>query len=185
MESEKELIRLAKAGDDGAFEELVRNNMRHVYATAFSIVKNHFDADDVAQVSFIKAHRALNKFRGNSTFKTWITRITINQAKDHLRGRNGTVNSEKIGLVPDKRKDALSSYIVSEEHDEASRAVSLLPLKQRLAVTLRLVEGLSFKEIAQAMNISPGSAKTNFHYGIKRVVEIIGKGNRGRKVRTV
>ena len=100
MESEKELIQLATAGDDGAFEKLVRNNMRHVYATAFAVVKNHFDADDVAQVSFIKAYRALKKFRGDSTFKTWITRITINQAKDHLRRRNGTVNSVNIGRHP-------------------------------------------------------------------------------------
>lgn len=185
MESEKELIRLAKEGNDGAFEELVRNNMRHVYATAFALVKNHFDADDVAQVSFIKAHRALNKFRENSTFRTWITRITINQARDHLRKKNGTVNSENIGRLPDNSGDALSNYIIQEEHNEVSNALNLLPIKQRLAVTLRLIEGLSFKEIAQAMNVSTGSAKTNFHYGIKRVAEMIGKRDQGRKVKTI
>ncbi len=185
MESEKELIHLATAGDDGAFEKLVRNNMRHVYATAFALVKNHFDADDVAQVSFIKAYRALKKFRGDSTFKTWITRITINQAKDHLRKRNGTANSDNIGQLPDNGTDALTNYIIREEGREASTALGLLPLKQRLAVTLRLIDGLSFKEISRTMNISVGSAKTNFHYGIKRVAEMVAKKEDDNRVETV
>ncbi|MBN1572975.1 MAG: RNA polymerase sigma factor [Deltaproteobacteria bacterium] len=184
MESERELVRLAIAGDDGAFETLVRGNMRHVYATALAVVKDHFDADDVAQVSFIKAYRALSKFRGDSTFKTWITRITINQAKDHLRKKNGAVNSDNIGQLPDGGRDALTDYIIWEEGREASSALNLLPLKQRLAVTLRLIEGLSFKEISRAMNISVGSAKTNFHYGIKRVAEMVARANDDR-VKTI
>jgi len=178
MQTEKELVRLAQSGDNNAFEKLVRNNMRQVYATAFTIVKNHFDADDVAQTSFIKAYRALNKFKGNSTFKTWITRITINEAKDQKRRKKSKVHLEQIGHLrhlPDKKGDALSNYITQEKLNEASNVLNLLPLKQRLTVTMRIIDGLSFKEISQAMNISVSSAKTNFHYGIKKATEIIAK----------
>jgi RNA polymerase sigma-70 factor, ECF subfamily len=173
MQTEKELVGLAQAGDDYAFEKLVRNNMRQVYATAFAIVKNHFDADDVAQTSFIKAYQALNKFKGNSTFKTWITRITINEAKDQERRKMNNVHLKEINHLPDKKGDALSNYITQEKLNEASNVLNLLPLKQRLTVTMRIVDGLSFKEISQSMNISISSAKTNFHYGIKKVADII------------
>ena len=169
MESEKELIRRAQDGDDKAFEELVRQNMRQVYFTSLCIAKNHHDADDAAQNAFISAYRSLKDFKGKSSFRTWVTRIAINKAKDQIKRKRPKEILADMASHTDPGGDSLSRFIKSDEKRLLTGAINKLPEKQRLVVILRLKQFLNFSEISEILKISVNSAKTNFHYGIKKI----------------
>lgn len=176
MKDEKRIVELAQSGDNKAFEVLVRYFMRHVYATSLGILKNHHDADEAAQNTFIKAYSGLKKFKGKSSIKTWLTRIAINQSKDLLRKRKAHEPIKEIEHYPDTKGDSLSRFIKNEEKRQLERALDSLPEKQRLVVFLRLKGDFSFNEISQTLKISMSAAKTNFHYGIRRIKdELINK----------
>jgi RNA polymerase sigma-70 factor (ECF subfamily) len=169
MEQERTLIKKAKMGDTHAFEELIRRHMRAVYYTALYFVKNHFDADEVAQNTFINAYRKLYQFKGKSSFKTWLMSITANQAKSHLRKKMKGGDHEYLDTIPDPKSDSLSHVLSREEKRLLERAVENLPEKQRIVVMLRLKQELTFPEIATVLGMTTNSAKVNFHHGIRRV----------------
>jgi RNA polymerase sigma-70 factor (ECF subfamily) len=179
MPCDEELVRRARGRDEQAFEQLVRKYMKQVYVTCYSVVNNHFDADDAAQRSFIAAYTKLSTFEGRSSFGTWLIKIAVNQSRSILRQRrSGFV----VGLVsdpPDLRSDILSRLVARQERQNLDEVISHLPEKQRLSVILRLHQGLSFAAIAQALTISEGSARTNFHYGMQRIMRDIAKPEKG------
>ncbi len=177
MDKEKELIRRAQGGDNEAFEELVRQNMHQVYFTSLCIVKNHHDADDAAQNAFISAYRGLKGFKGKSSFKTWVTRIAINKARDQIRRKRPKEILTDMASHTDPNGDSLSHFIKSDEKRRLGEAISNLPEKQRLVVLLRLKQSLNFSEISEVLKISVNSAKTNFCYGIKKIEKELGGHN--------
>jgi RNA polymerase sigma-70 factor (ECF subfamily) len=174
MDNEKELVRRAKDGDDEAFEELVRQNMHQVYFASLCIVKNHHDADDAAQNAFISAYRGLKNFKGKSSFRTWVTRIAINKAKDQIRRKGHREILTDMSSHTDPNGNSLSHFIRSDEKRLLTDAISNLPEKQRLVVLLRLKQSLNFSEISEILNISVNSAKVNFCHGIKKIEREIG-----------
>jgi RNA polymerase sigma-70 factor (ECF subfamily) len=166
-EEDDDLAR-AKRGDRLAFTALVRKHQRRVYATALHMMGNHGDADDVAQDVFLRAYRALPSFDGRSDLFTWLYRITVNTALNHIRtrkradqiaqaGANETQaegRPERLGAVdPDPRRSA--------EMTERMRRVidSLCELSPTLRITLVLatVEGLPYRKIAELLEIPEGT----------------------------
>lgn len=165
------LVQKAQAGDEAAFSQLVIKYQRKLSRLVSRLVKDSGEAEEVVQEAFIKAFRALPNFRGESAFYTWLYRIGINTAKNHLltAGRRIQTQSDH-----DENDD---EYVVeSSGHHELATPESVLQSKQiaqtvnrvmeslpdelRTAITLREIEGCSYDEIAEQMNCPIGTVRS-------------------------
>ncbi len=172
------LIQEALSGDPG-FEKLVRTYERMVYRVAFRFLGNPTDSSDVAQEVFLRLHRALPQFRGDSSLSTWIYAITANLSRNAIRSRK---NREKTQVLAPKEKDgdhrnfwdkaedkgAVSSSrkLESREiHEAIQQALALLPLDYQEAVILRDMEDLDYPEIARVLKTSLGTVKSRIARG--------------------
>jgi RNA polymerase sigma-70 factor, ECF subfamily len=171
LTEEDALLRRARAGDAAAQDSLVRRNYEGVYEVAYRILGDPELAADVTQDAVVKAVRALPSFRGEASFRTWILRIAANTARS--AGRQSTRRRE-VELVPNAHasdRDPERDAVTRSEADRAARALQDLPEKQRLAVSLRVYQGMSHGEIAQVLGSSEGAVRVNYHLGMKRLRE--------------
>jgi RNA polymerase sigma-70 factor (ECF subfamily) len=172
---EHALIQRARAGDRAAFGELVRIHRDAVYRLAARWLADPDLALDVAQDVFVRALKGLKNYRGDGRFRSWLFTITLNQARSAARRRNlrGEVQVELISQIPDLRTRPDANASRAEAFARATAQLATLPEKQRGAVTLRIYEGLSFKEIGEIIGCSEGSARVNYHYGIQKLREAL------------
>jgi len=173
--SDQELVESGRSGDDSALDTLVRRHHAAAYRVAVSLVKEDDLAQDVVQDAFMKAFRALGGFRGDSSFRTWLLTITANEARGALRrrGRRKETALEDAGTVVSEEMGPARAAIVAQEAERARRMLAQLPEKQRLSVSLRIEEGLSFKEIGEVIGSSEGAARVNYFHGIRRLRELM------------
>lgn len=165
---ELELVRRAAAGDQGAFGLLVEQYEKPVYHQALRLLSHPEDAADVTQEVFLKAWRSLPAFQGESSFSTWLYRLTNNAAIDLLRRerkrRGDTSLDGEEGLPGDLAADPAPTPEQALERRELSRAVedglSRLSDEHRQVLVLREINGLSYDEIAQVLGLSPGTVKS-------------------------
>lgn len=170
-----ELVQRARNGDDTALDLLVRRHQGGAYRLAVSFLHDPDAAEDVVQDAFVKAVRALDRFRGDASFRTWILRITANEARGALR-RTGRRSETPIDGAPEIPAEGLDPADEATLSDEAARARALLrtlPEKQRLSVALRTEEGLSFREIGEITGSTEGAARVNYFHGIRRLRELM------------
>jgi RNA polymerase sigma-70 factor (ECF subfamily) len=172
---ETQLIERARAGLTDAREELVRRYLDDVYRLTCRILGDRDLAQDATQDTFVNALGALSRFRGEASFRTWLLRIAVNACRSLGRRQ---VRRREVNLV-------LADHEPSHEQDPATRAENVtearraeavlknLPPKQRMAVALRVQQGLSYAEIAVALDCSEGAARVNYHLGIKRLRELL------------
>ncbi len=178
--SDFELVQQVQRGQMAAFAELVRLHTRSVYNMAFRYVGDHGQADDVVQESFVKAYQNIQSFRGESSFKSWLLRITINNAKNALRARSGKhfVDLEDVDLV------SVAKEFSSLEHQQTGellkRAVAKLPDRQRQALELRVYEDMSFQEVAAAMDCPFDTAKANFRHAVMNLKKMLATADGGK-----
>jgi RNA polymerase sigma-70 factor (ECF subfamily) len=179
---ESNLVLRAKEGDKGAFELLVRLHYQGVYHLAFRFMKDHAGADDVVQDTFVKAHKSLEHFRGESSFKSWLLRIAINTAKNALRSTERHRGSELDEMqLPDRSRGA--QRLEKEETLMVLRAaIERLPPRQKLAIELRIFEDMSFQEVADAMECPFDTAKANFRHALMNLKKILGAAEAGRNL---
>lgn len=174
-----ELVSRAQTGDFAAYETLVRQYRNDVFAVAFHFVRDREDAWDLSQEVFIKAHRALKRFRGDASFKTWVLRITANQCKDFLKKRRlKTVSFDGSPQAENRPAPELDPRDRAEAHElgEAiQRAVDALPVKHRTAFVLREIEGLSYQEMAGVMNCSVGTVMSRLHHARRKLRNLLEK----------
>jgi RNA polymerase sigma-70 factor, ECF subfamily len=179
-----ELVRLARAGDENAFQQIVRRYQRKVYSIAYGVVHNEQDALDIAQDVFIKIYNKLDRFQGKSAFYTWLYRITVNLSIDYHRRKYkaATVEFDEKILDDDKRADFKLSNIrnnprkIAEDTELRNtilQAINSLPPDQKAVITLRELEGLSYDEIAETMKCSKGTVMSRLHYGRKKLQEAL------------
>ncbi len=165
------LVRAAKAGDIGAFEQLVKLYDRNVFRIAQHITQNREDAEDVVQDAFLKAYENLGKFQEQSKFYTWLVRIAVNEALMRLRRRrpermvslDEEVKTEEDSMpreVADWSPNPEQLYSQSELRDILSRTVQGLPPSFRTVFVLRDVENLSTEETAEALDLSVPAVKS-------------------------
>lgn len=167
---DEELVRRVQRGDKKAFDILVRKYQYKIAQLVNRYIKDSSEALDVAQESFIKAYRALPGFRGESAFYTWLYRIAINTAKNHLAMRSRRPSDDEIDIeeaeqfesgVHLRDQETPEGLALSEELAEAIQAaLDQLPEELRTAITLREFEGLSYDEIAQVMNCPVGTVRS-------------------------
>ena len=172
---DSDLLARAKEGDAEALDLLVRKYLKDVYSVTSRLLGDYDMAQDAAQDAMMNAIRALHRFRGESSFRTWLLRIAVNSARSV--GRRKTRRREvSIEVVVETPIDAPDAASLAARHDEASRAnrvLAQLPEKQRMAVTLRTQQGLSYQEIGQLLDCTEGAARVNYHLGVKRLRELM------------
>jgi RNA polymerase sigma-70 factor (ECF subfamily) len=169
------LLARARSGDREATELLVSRYLRDVYEMAARVLGDRDLAEDAAQDAFVNALGALHRFRGESSFRTWLLRIALNSARTLAR-RRGRRREVAIDLVEDIPGDSGDEVTRIGNVDDAKRVevvLQRLPEKQRLAVMLRLQQNLSYTEVAAALSCSEGAARVNYHLGLKRLRELM------------
>lgn len=173
ISSDLDLVQRIKNGDRDAFNLLVLKYQRKVSRLVGRLVRNPDEADDVVQEAFIKAYRALPQFRGDSAFYTWLYRIAVNTAKNHLVAQGKRPISLSELTSNDAEEESFELPVVSTDNntpeaelmskqvaDAVNRAVSALPEELRTALNLREIDGLSYEEIAEAMNCPIGTVRS-------------------------
>ncbi len=170
-----EWVEAAQGGDQLAFGNLVERFQRDVYGKAFSILKNHLDADDVVQETFLRAYRALPGFRFESSFRTWLITIATRQALNFLdRQRSGHESLDPQDEGPEHAALRVEENQMTALLDEESRrllreAMPRLPKRQKQALLLKLEKDWRYDQIAQEMGTSVGSVKAHIFHAIKNL----------------
>jgi RNA polymerase sigma-70 factor (ECF subfamily) len=168
--SDLELVRRAQRNERGAFDLLVLKYQHKVVKLVARLLRDPTEAEDVAQEAFVKAYRALGSFRGDSAFYTWLYRIAVNTARNAIASRQrrpldyeaDLSESEQSNLASRLRHtDTPEATALSEEiRLTVNQAIEQLPEDLRTAIVLREVEGLSYEEIAAAMDCPVGTVRS-------------------------
>jgi RNA polymerase sigma-70 factor, ECF subfamily len=181
--TEWDLVRLAGGGDQAAFRELVERYQRRVLAVVMGMLRDREAALDVTQETFIKAYRSLDRFKGDSSFYTWLYRIAVNLAIDYQRrewrrpaletGRASAeqANDEPLDRVGDEHpaSDPFEAAKDSQLRDRVRQAIDELTPDHKAVILLRELEGLSYEEISRVMQCSKGTVMSRLHYARKKL----------------
>ena len=173
--SDVALVRAARDGDMGAYDQLVQRYQQRLYSTLYHMTSNHEDANDLAQETFIKAYSVLKAFKGDSTFYTWIYRIGVNKTINFLKQRKNKTSlslndldfniendPELVALVSDKTPRR--AIAMAELQEKLNAAMQKLSEVHRMVVTLHDVQDMSHEEIADIMDCNVGTVRSRLFY---------------------
>jgi RNA polymerase sigma factor (sigma-70 family) len=172
---DRSLVERARGKDVIAYDELVRRYQRKIYALVYNMTSNREDAEDLVQDVFFKAYTSLDKFKGDSTFFTWVYRIAVNRAINHLKSRNRrtamSLDNMDEGVERDPayvelraRESTFQDVAMSELQEKLNKALMKLSENHRTAVILHDIQGLPHEEIAKIMNCSEGTVRSRLFY---------------------
>ena len=170
-ESDLVLVKRVQRGDKTAFDLLVRKYQHKVVKLVLRYVRNPAEAEDIAQEAFIKAYRALPQFRGDSAFYTWMYRIAINTAKNSLASRDRSPIKYDLDLTDPEESHSVQTKLQDPDTPEGmalteeirqivNSAIDALPEELKTAIVLRELDGLSYEEIAAAMECPVGTVRS-------------------------
>ncbi len=168
-----DLVKRFQNGEEQAFDELVKKHYSTTHNLLVRLSGNSMDADDLCQETFIRVYRSLRKFKAKSQFSTWLYRIATNVANSHHRKEKVR---QLLSFGNDPETMAVDEPTEPRELDpEMWDAIHNLPQKQKMVLTLRIFQELSFKVVASILNMSENSAKVNYHHAIQRLKEKLGE----------
>ena len=171
MLDDNELIQKFQNGDEKAFDQLVRNNLNNVFGFFMKVTRDEMSAEDLTQDVFMKVYKNLKNFRHDSNFSTYLYRINSNTVNSWIT-RSKWKNLLHLDQAPDK-----GEYDIKNEaewtKEELWNEISKLPNKQRRVMILRITDSLSYSEISKITGMSEGTAKVNFHHGLKKLKEVL------------
>ncbi len=169
----EELIRQCLQGNSQAYQRIYKLYSRSMYNVGYRIVNNSAEAEDVLQEAFISAFKSLHHYRGDSTFGAWLKRIVVNKALNQI-------NKRKFERIPEDGKWDVREELEQDEFEnfpftveKVKRAIELLPDGYRMVLSLYLLEGYDHKEIAEIMNITESTSKSQFNRSKKKLKEIL------------
>jgi RNA polymerase sigma-70 factor (ECF subfamily) len=172
---ESELIGRAQRGDIHAYEELVYAHQGIAFRTAYVIAGNAADAEDAAQEAFVKAWRALGRFREGAPFRPWLLQIVANEARNRRRSAGRRAHLALRAATEQPSGDAApspeASLLSAEVRDTLLAAVNELPEDQRTVIALRFFAGLSEHEVAEALGLPEGTVKSRSARALERLRE--------------
>lgn len=181
-ERDRALVVRAQQGDQRAFRELFERYHKRAYAVAFGVLKNKHDALDVVQESFVKVHRHLDGFQGSSSFYTWLYRIVMNLAIDQLR-RKKTARPVEYDDAIDREGALADEHVLPRMLDANPRrtvirrelmarvesALATLPDYHRQVIVLREIEGLSYEEMAEVLEVPKGTIMSRLFHARRKM----------------
>lgn len=179
LDIDRELVQRHRYGDDSAFEAIYHRYGEMVYNLALRLSGDPEDAADLTQEAFLKIHRHLSGFRGRSSLRTWIYRVAINCCRSRYRrqrvwqGRLVLVREDGLEQLPDGRRDPEERAIAHRTGEMVEEALESLPGIFREAVFLRDIEGLTYDEIAQVLNLRIGTVRSRIARGRDRLRELL------------
>ena len=169
-ELDHELVRRVQQGDSRAFDLLVRKYQHRIVGLIGRYIADWSECQDVAQETFLRAYRAIGNFRGDAQFYTWLHRIAVNTAKNHLVSHNRRPPTDDIDIDDAEQfasgmrlrdNDTPERELMRQQLEQTvMRAVEALPEELRVAITLREVDGLSYEEIATRMDCPIGTVRS-------------------------
>lgn len=170
MKSDFELIQDVKNGVKKSFELLVQRHEKFLMKTVVRMTRDLDAAEDVVQDTFIKAYKRLNLFEGRSSFRSWLYQIALNTARNRFRKHaRETVGTDGVELAVDGEVEA--KMIALDVRGILQEEIARLPDRQRTALSLRIYEDLSFKEIAEIMQCPYDTAKANYRHALLKLKE--------------
>ena len=162
-----ELVQAFIGGSEQAFKELVRHHQVPLYRFVWRQVRNQTEAADLCQEIFVKVFLKARSFRGDSSFRTWLYQIAINQCRNHFRSRGRERMADvEIETLPIEDRPASDAAEAAQDARRMRAAVEALPPKQRDTLELRFYQECTFAEIAEIMSCPIGTAKANYHHAI-------------------
>jgi RNA polymerase sigma-70 factor (ECF subfamily) len=177
-ESDRTAVALATGGDNEAFRSLVERHSRYVFNVAYRLTGSASDAEDVVQTAFLRAYQQLSRFEARADFRTWLHRITVNCSIDLIRSRRHrelghdpedlefhSANTDTDATAPTPDRLLLSTEI----RDRIAQGMSQLSASERLAFTLRHVEGLPIRDVALKMGLKTEAAKNSIFRAVKKM----------------
>jgi RNA polymerase sigma-70 factor (ECF subfamily) len=172
--TDADLVASALAGDPAAFDTLVERHRRNVYHVCYRFVGNHEDASDLAQDVFLRAFRALRRFKGQSSVGTWLYRIAVNVSLNRVSVKTPQIEPIDARQHIDTRSDIPGEQMLRDERAVRVRAaLAKLPRKQRAAVILRMYHEMSHQEIADTVGSTVGAVKANVFHGLKNLKKLL------------
>lgn len=193
--TDEALIEKFRAHDDlVVFKELVKRYQHRVYSTAYRVLGNSDEAEEVVQDTFVKVHQNLDKYRMNAAFSSWIFRIAHNVCMDALRARQRRRASSLVSYDPqasvaesdgafgagqtvaqlaDEKPDPAHALDLSEQTEVVEESLKLLPEAQKTVLVLHDIEGFSYQEISEIVGTSIGTVRSRLHYGRIKLKELL------------
>jgi len=175
---EADLISQCQMGDQAAMKEIFDKYRDKVYRVAYGVVRHREEAMDIVQEVFVKLFLTIGNFKGKSSFYTYVYRTAMNTAIDHVRKLKKSTSlsfeddaERYLSDGPEKRPDQVA--MDKELEEKVKGALAKLPDDQRAAIIFREVEGLSYQEMAKAMDCSMGTVMSRLHYGRKKLQQLL------------
>ena len=181
--TEQELVARARSGDQSAFEQLVLEHQNKVYSLAFRMVNDREEAADLAQEAFLRAWQGLPAFQGESSFATWVYRLTTNLCIDYIRRQKRRQEIQPVASLDDPdsglgeptdwKQDPQRHVERQELHRALAKALQRLPDHQRQILVMRELSGLSYREIGEALDLDLGTVKSRIARARKTLQKIL------------
>jgi len=190
-DSEVEWIRRVQRGDREAYGPLVDRYQRRIFAVVYRVLRRREDVEEIAQEIFLKAYLAAGTYNFESSFGTWLMRIAVNHCYDHLRRRRSSKVTyfsemsevgERAVLAGSESRETSGDRLEQqlESRDLVEKLLERAPAEDRVILTLKELEDMSVKEIAEVLKLNAGTVKVRLHRARKRMLEDYRRSRRGR-----
>jgi RNA polymerase sigma-70 factor (ECF subfamily) len=171
---DRALVDACRTGRREAFDRIVVRHSRSVYQVCYRFVGNHADATDLTQEAFLRAFRALDRFKGESSVGTWLYRIAVNLCLNKVTARTlRTEPVEESRLPASREPDAMSRLLETERAARVRAAIARLPKTQRATLILRVYAELPHQEIARVLDSSVGAVKANLFHALRNLRRLL------------
>src|SRR5215469_13802652 len=178
--SDAAVVAQVLAGDKDAFRLLVERHTRSIYSVVYRMTANQHDAEELLQETFLRAYKSLHRFELRSSFSTWLYRIAVNRCLDFLKAKKMTdvyQIAENPGDDEEGREIQVAStnpgperlVLSAEARQKVARAIGLLSPAERMAFTMRHMEGKSIEEISKALNVRASAAKNSIFRAVQKI----------------
>jgi RNA polymerase sigma-70 factor (ECF subfamily) len=172
-ENDQQLIRATASGSEIAFGEIYQRYHRPIYNYLFRIIQDEAGADDILQEVFLAIWQGANKFKHQSSVKTWIYRIAYKQSISWLRKHPRKISQMELEEIVDKSKSPEESAITAIQNTQLKRAMADLAPKHRAVLELAFIEEMSYSEIAEILNCPIGTVKSRMSYALRNLNQVM------------